>query len=155
MEPVSPGAGPGANPGAEAPSAGAATPGEVALPLRRLLADLAGDLPGVLSDRIHLLSLELQRAGIALAQMVALVVAIAVLAVTAWAALWVGLAAALIASGLHGGWVIAIVLVLNLGAAVLAAIKVRSLAALLGLPATVRRLTLSQPPLNSAQGATP
>ncbi|HEY6133911.1 MAG TPA: phage holin family protein [Rubrivivax sp.] len=145
-----------ARPAPQAAAAPAATPGDGALPLRRLLANLAGDLPGILSDRVHLLSLELQRAGIALAQMVALVVAIAVLAVTAWAAMWVGLAAALMAWGLHGGWVIAIVLGLNLGAALIATLKVRSLAALLGLPATVRQLTVAPPAAEATpQGALP
>jgi Putative Actinobacterial Holin-X, holin superfamily III len=114
-------------------------------PLSSLLRELAADLPGLVSDRVQLLSLEVRRAGLAMAQIVALVVAIGVLAVTAWTALWVGAAAALLHAGLALGWVVAIVIALNLGAAALAALRVRKLAPLLALPATVRRLTLPAP----------
>lgn len=129
---------------ASAPRAeGAAAP---ALSLPALLREIAGELPGLVSDRIQLLSLEVRRAGLALAQIVALVVAIAVLAVTAWIALWVGVAAALMAWGLGMGWTVAGVMGLNLGAAALALLRVRRLAPLLALPATVRRLTLPAAP---------
>ena len=127
-----------------------ADPAQSGLSLVQLFLSLAGDLPGLLSDRVHLLSLELRRAGIALAQIVGLVVAMAVLAVTAWAALWVGAAAALLAWGLHLGWVVVLVVLLNLGAAAAAAWRVRALASVLGLPATVRRLTIPKPPPASA-----
>jgi Putative Actinobacterial Holin-X, holin superfamily III len=106
---------------------------------------MVGDLPGLVSDRVHLLSLELRRAGLALAQIVALVVAIGVLAVTVWIGLWVGIAAALLAWGLGLGWVLAIVTGLNLGAVATALRRVRQLAPLLALPATARRLTLPAP----------
>lgn len=118
------------------PAAGQA-PGLIAA-ARGLLAEL----PGLVSDRVHLLSLELKRASRALAQMLALVVAAAVLAVTAWFALWAALAAAAIQAGMPWGWVALIVLVLNVGAAALAVSLAVKQARLLTLPATVRRLTV-------------
>lgn len=123
-------------------------PGPSAAPQPSWLASLQGllhELPGLISDRIVLLSLELQRAGQVLAKIVALIVAAAILAVTAWLALWGGVMVALINAGLH--WVAAslIVLVINLGACWWAVIRVRTLAPLLHLPATWRHLTLSQP----------
>ena len=117
--------------------AGAPPPGLLAA-LRGLLAEL----PGLVSDRVHLLSLELKRASRALAQMLALVVAAAVLSVTAWFALWAALAAAAIQAGMPWGWVAVIVLALNLGAAALAVLLALKQARLLTLPATVRRLTV-------------
>lgn len=103
------------------------------------------ELPGLISDRIELLSLELQRAGQVLAQIVALIVAAAILAVTAWLALWGGVMVALIGAGLHWAAASLIVLVINLGACGWAVARVRALAPLLHLPATRRHLTLSQP----------
>jgi len=107
------------------------------------LRDLLAELPGLVSDRVHLLSLELKRASRALAQMLALVVAAAVLSVTAWFALWAALAAAAIEAGMPWGWVAVIVLAVNLGAAALAIRLALKQARLLTLPATVRRLTVA------------
>jgi hypothetical protein len=109
----------------------------------QMLQALWLDLPGLVSDRVHLLTLELKRAGGALAVMLGLVIGAAVLASTAWIALWVGIAAALLHWGLAWGWVFLIVLALNLGGAVFALLRARSLAHLLTLPATVRRLTVA------------
>lgn len=134
-------AAPGIDPGPALAGPSGPTPGSIPT----LLRSLAGDLPGLVSDRIQLLSLELHRAGLALAQIVALVVAIAVLSVTAWLALWAGAAAALFALGLSTGWVVLIVVAANLGAAYWALRRVQRLAPLLALPATVRRLTIGKP----------
>lgn len=123
-------------------------PGSSATPQPSWLASLQGllhELPGLISDRIELLSLELQRAGQVLAQIVALIVAAAILAVTAWLALWGGVMVALIDAGLHWAAASLIVLVINLGACWWAVARVRALAPLLKLPATRRHLTLSQP----------
>lgn len=113
------------------------------------LQGLAHELPGLISDRIELLSLELQRAGQVLAQIVALIVAAAILAVTAWLALWGGVMLALINAGLHWAAASMIVLVINLGACWWAVARVRSLAPRLQLPATRRHLTLARPPAAS------
>jgi len=59
-------------------------------PLLSTLQEVWQELPGLISDRVELLSLELRRAGITLAQVVVLVLAAAILAVTAWLVLWGG-----------------------------------------------------------------
>lgn len=109
------------------------------------LQQLLRELPGVIGDRVHLLALELKRSGLALAQMVGLVVAVGVLLCTAWLALWVGIGVGLVQAGLGWGWTLLLVLLLNLGAAWLAAKRALSLARFLSLPATVRRLTATHP----------
>jgi len=113
------------------------------------LHGLVHELPGLISDRIELLSLELQRAGQVLAQIVALIVAAAILAVTAWLALWGGVMVALVNAGLHWAAASLIVLVINLGACWWAVARARALAPRLHLPATRRHLTLSRPPTPS------
>ena len=60
---------------------------------------LVSELPGLVSDRVTLLSLELRRAGQALAVMAALVIAAALLAVTAWLALWAAIGYACVDAG--------------------------------------------------------
>lgn len=124
------------------PAAGAGAPPSLLQSLRSLVADLQGQL----SDRVHLFSLEMKRAGLALAQMVALVVAASLFALTAWLALWIGLAAALIAWGLAWGWVWLVVLALNVAGIAFALQRARRLAHLLTLPATKRHLTVAQAP---------
>lgn len=106
---------------------------------------LLRDLPGVVSDRVHLLALELKRSGLALAQMVGLVVAAGVLLCTAWLALWTGIGVALVQAGVAWGWTLLLILLINLGAAWLAVKRALALARFLALPATLRRLTLSTP----------
>lgn len=109
--------------------------------LPKAIGALFADLPGLLTDRVHLLSLELQRATTALGQMVALGLLAAILLATAWLALWVGLAAAFLAVGLAWPWIVLLVLFVNIAAAVWAVLRVKSLAPLLALPATLRQLT--------------
>ena len=93
-------------------------PPDEAVSLPRAVGALFADLPGLLTDRVHLLSLELQRASNALGQMVALGLLAAILAATAWLTLWVGLAAAFLAVGLAWPWIVLLILVVNLSAAV-------------------------------------
>ena len=112
-----------------------------AMSLPKAAAALLHDLPGLLADRIHLLSLELRRAGAALAQMVVLGLLAAILCATAWLAMWVGITAALILAGLAWPWACGLVVLLNLAAAVWAGLRARALAPLLALPATLRRLS--------------
>jgi len=109
--------------------------------LPKAIGALFADLPGLLTDRVRLLSLELKRASNALGQMVALGLLAAILVATAWITLWVGLAAGCIALGLAWPWVVLLVLFVNLAAAVWAAMRIKALAPLLALPATPRRLT--------------
>ena len=124
----------------DAPTPPEAPPDEV-VSLPKAVSALFADLPGLLTDRVHLLSLELRRASNALGQMVALGLLAAILVATAWLALWVGLAAAFLAVGLAWPWIVLLVLFVNLSAAVWALMRVKALAPLLALPATLRRLT--------------
>jgi uncharacterized membrane protein YqjE len=116
-------------------------PPDEAVSLPKAIGALFADLPGLLTDRVHLLSLELQRASNALGQMVALGLLAAILFATAWLTLWVGLAAAFLAVGLAWPWIVLLVLFVNGAAAVWAVLRVKSLAPLLALPATLRQLT--------------
>jgi hypothetical protein len=137
----------------DAPTPPEATPDEVES-LPKAIGALFADLPGLLTDRVHLLSLELRRASNALGQMVALGLLAAILFATAWTALWVGLAMAFLAVGLAWPWIVLLVLFVNLSAAVWALMRVKALAPLLALPATLRRLTdsdaLERPPENES-----
>ncbi len=116
-------------------------PPDEAVSLPKAVGALFADLPGLLSDRVHLLSLELRRASNALGQMVALGLLAAILFATAWITLWVGLAAAFLAMGLAWPWIVLLVLFINVAAGIWAVMRVKALAPLLALPATLRRLT--------------
>ncbi len=108
------------------------------------LQSIGRELPALVSDRIDLLSLELQRAGQALAQIVALLVAVAILGVTGWLALWAGIVVGLVELGLHWSLALLLVLALNAGSAWLVLARLRLLLPLLRLPATRRHLTLGR-----------
>jgi hypothetical protein len=107
-----------------------------------LVQSLLRELPGLISDRVELLALELSRAGAALGKIAALGVAVAILGITAWAALWVGVVLGLLALDWHWAVALAVVILGNAGAAVWALLQMRRLAGLLKLPATRRHLTL-------------
>ncbi len=124
----------------DAPTPPEGPPDEI-VSLPKAVGALFADLPGLLTDRVKLLSLELQRAGAALGQMVALGLLAAILVATAWLAFWVGLAAAFLALGVKWPWIVLLVLFINLSAAAWAVMRVKALAPLLALPATLRRLT--------------
>jgi uncharacterized membrane protein YqjE len=109
------------------------------------LQGLAAELPGLLSDRIELFSLELHRLRLLLVQMVALIVAAAILGVTAWLALWGVAVGGLIRLGLHWAEALTIVLLINLLVCAPLALRVRALAALLNLSATRRHLGAAPP----------
>jgi hypothetical protein len=124
----------------DAPTPPEATPDDV-VSLPKAVSALFADLPGLLTDRVHLLALELRRASGAFGQMVALGLLAAILFATAWITLWVGLAAAFLAVGLAWPWIVLLVLFVNLAAAVWALLRVKALAPMLALPATLRRLS--------------
>lgn len=107
------------------------------------LQELLHELPGLVSDRVELASLELRRAGLALARMVVLVVAAAILGVTAWLALWAVLVGLLVQAGMHWAVALLIAIAVNAGVAAWAVQRARGMAGLLGLPATRRHLTVS------------
>jgi hypothetical protein len=128
-------------------SGGSSTPGQPQQSkpqqpgLLETLSAILTELPGLVSDRVDLLTLELKRAGRALALMVVLLVACAILGVTAWLALWTGLGVGMVQLGLHWALSLLVVLVLNAGAAWLAFLRIRAMLPLLRLPATRRHLT--------------
>lgn len=141
-----------AEPATETPPPGTPGPSAAELPasLLQQIQALARELPGLVSDRVELLSLELQRAAQSLLQVVALIVAVAILGVTMWLALWVTLVDLLIhAAGLPllGALLLAIA-VNGVVIAVLLA-RVRRLLPRLGLPATRRHLMVSPDPTPS------
>lgn len=104
------------------------------------LSALIGEIPGSVADRFRLLSLEVRRAGRSLALMIMLMIAAAILATTAWLALWAGLSVAAVRAGAPWLVVLLTVIAINLGAAWFALQRARSLIVHLALPATVRRL---------------
>lgn len=106
-----------------------------------ILQSLLRELPGLVSDRVELFTLELARAGAALGRLVGWLVAIAIVGVTAWLALWAALVAGLVQLGLHWTLAVLLVAVVNLAAVGVGVQQVRRLAGQLSLPATRRHLT--------------
>lgn len=104
---------------------------------------LLRELPGLFSDRVELFTLELARASGALGRIVAWLVSIAVVGVTAWLALWTGIGVGLVRLGLHWALALSLVLAVNLVAVAVGLQQVRRLARQLSLPATRRHLTLA------------
>lgn len=121
-------------------------PPKAATSFLQTVFDLLNELPGIVSDRVQLLTLELRRARQALGRIVLLGVAAALLALTAWFALWIGLLIAAMQFEYGWAWMLALILILNVGGAWLAVARIRRLAAFLALPATVRRLTVAATP---------
>lgn len=124
----------------DAPTPPEGPPDEI-VSLPKAIGALLADLPGILTDRVRLLSLELRRATNALGQIVALGLLAAILVATAWLGFWLGLAAAFLALGIAWPWIVLLVLFINLSAAVWCVMRVKRLVPLLALPATLRRLT--------------
>jgi hypothetical protein len=119
-----------------------------AVPVReeKLLDSLQGlwnDARGALSDRVELFSVELGSAVRAGGQILMLVVAAAVVGVTAWLAAWGVVVGVLIALGAPWWVALLIVLVVNLGAALFALSRAKKMLPKLSLPATRRHLTLA------------
>lgn len=126
---------PGADPGAAAPAS-----------LLDQVHALWRELPGLVSDRVELLSLELQRAAQALLQIVALTVAVAILGVTAWLMLWAAAVHLLVQAGMSPPLALLLAIALNGLAIALALLRVRRLLPRLKLPATRRHLMISPDP---------
>ena len=142
-------------PSAGAPRSGPAAAAPSAPSLPEQLQALWRDLPGLVSDRLELFTLELQRAARALAEIVALGVAVAILGVTAWLLLWVGALRLLVLAGLplEGGLLVA--LLVNGLVIVLALRRVRALLPRLKLPATRRHLVPPDPDEEQAHDRAP
>jgi uncharacterized membrane protein YqjE len=108
----------------------------------QLLKAMWQEVPGLLSDRVELLSLELERARGALVRIVALTVAAAVLGVTSWLLLWAAAIFGLLALGLDILWTLLLVLGVNVVATLWVVALARAQFPRLGLPATRRHLTV-------------
>lgn len=121
----------------------------------RMVQDIWRDIPGLLSDRVELLTLELKRAGMALVRLVMLVVAIAVFSVTAWLLLWGGIVAALVQAGLPLAAVLFAALAVNLLGLWLAVSRARFLLPRLSLPASRRHLMIGPPHPPGGAAASP
>ena len=135
------------------PRPAAATRPADGLPLAQLLKALLEDIPGLLSDRIPLVALELKRARLALVQLVGMLLAAVIMAATAWIAVWGLLVAAAVIYGLPW-WCIGVGAILfNLLGGWLALRRARALAEFLALPATFRRLTIAPAPPPAGPGA--
>ena len=119
------------------------------------LQSIIKELPALVSDRVDLLSLELQRAGKALTQIVVLIVAGTILGITAWLVLWSAIVVGLVSLGMPLAVTLFLVLAINIGAAVWALMRVRKLVPLLGLPATRRHLMVTPSPLPPAGAPDP
>ena len=111
------------------------------------LRGILRELPGLVSDRVELLSLEVSRAGRALAQIALMMVAATILGVTAWVLLWVAIVRGLVALGLAWPWAYLLALLLNAGAIWVAFLRIKKQLPLLALPATRRHLTLTPSPV--------
>lgn len=127
---------------------GPGQPGQPHAPasLRRQLRALWRELPGLFSDRVELLSLELQRAARSLAEIVALIVGMAILGVTAWLALWAALVGLLVRAGLPLTVALLLAIAVNVGVILLALRRMRRLLPRLSLPATRRHLMVTPDP---------
>lgn len=111
------------------------------------LGGMLGELRGMFADRVELLSLELQRAGLALVHIAFLGLALTVLGLTGWFLLWGLLIAALVlAAELH--WVLALLLALAVHALLAGWVvyRIKHLLPTLSLPATRRRLVFEPLP---------
>ena len=105
------------------------------------LHGLLDDLRGAVGERVELLSLELSAAVDAAVQILVLLVATAIVAVTAWLAMWAVLVGLLVEAGLGWVWALLAVAALNVVATMVALAYARRLLPRLGMPATRRRLT--------------
>ncbi|MBK8018514.1 MAG: phage holin family protein [Betaproteobacteria bacterium] len=148
METPTPSPASAADPRASESRAGAASGGGTASDgaspgLSGLVQQLLGELPGLVSDRVHLLALELRRAAIALAWLGMLVVASGVLLCTAWLAIWAGIGWLLLQAGASPGGVCLLIVAANLLTTALLAGLAKRLARHVNLSATMRRLTLA------------
>lgn len=115
-----------------------------------VLQSLLADMPGMVAERAHLLALELRLARASLVQILMCVLAAALMASTAWMALWIATAAIVIQAGLDWAWALAATMAVNAGLALWMGLRIRALLPRLTLPATLRRLTLQSAPEGAA-----
>ncbi len=110
-----------------------------------LIGGLLSELPGLVSDRVELLSLELQRAGLALLHMVCLGLVLTVLGMSGWLIVWALLMIGMVAVGLSWAMALGVALLVHGLLGWWAVNRIRRLLPTLGLPATRRQLTFKAP----------
>ncbi|PTT86397.1 hypothetical protein DBR42_13695 [Pelomonas sp. HMWF004] len=130
----------------DSPPPGAPGQGHSTASLLRQFKAVWRELPGLVSDRVELLSLELQRAAQSLVEIVVLLVGVAILGITAWLCLWAALVGLMVSLGLPLFAALLVAVGLNLLATMVAVHRVRGLLPRLQLPATRRHLMLSPDP---------
>jgi uncharacterized membrane protein YqjE len=113
--------------------------------LTELIGGLFSELPGLVSDRVELLSLELQRAGLGLLHMALLGVGLTVLGISGWLIVWGLVLLGLVAAGLPWVWSLGLALLVHVGLVWWTVSRIRRLLPTLGLPATRRQLMFRAP----------
>jgi hypothetical protein len=113
--------------------------------LGSLFGGLLSELPGLVSDRVELLSLELQRAGLALLHITCLGIALTVLGMAGWLILWGLITMGLVAAGLPWALALGVALLVHVAMGWWAVNRIRRLLPTLGLPATRRQLMFRAP----------
>lgn len=113
--------------------------------LAALFGGLLSELPGLVSDRVELLSLELQRAGLALLHITCLGLVLTVLGMAGWLLVWALLMIGLVAAGLSWAMALGGALLVHVLLAWWAMNRIRRLLPSLGLPATRRQLMFRAP----------
>ena len=114
--------------------------------LRQALIALVEDIPGLLSDRVRLLLLELRRARSSLAGIAVAGAAGVVFALTGWLAAWVLVVFLLFRAGVPWEGGLAAVLLINGAGVWIALHRIGVLLEKLALSATVRRLNMAPAP---------
>lgn len=109
------------------------------------LRRIVDEAPGLVSDRVRLLALELERAKDVFVALVGLFVVVVVLGLSAWLFLCVAAIASLHEAGIEWRFGAAIVAAVNLIGVALAVRMALARVPLLTLPATLRHLTLTDP----------
>lgn len=99
----------------------------------------------MVSDRVELLSLELQRAGLALLHITCLGLALTVLGMAGWLIVWALALIGLVAVGLSWAMALGVALLAHVLLGWWAVMRIRHLLPTLGLPATRRQLMFRAP----------
>jgi len=119
----------------------AASTGDPPAPMGQGLKEIWRELPGLLTDRVDLLALEIKRAGAALVKLAMLVVAATVLIVTVWLLAWATAITAMVGAGLPVAVALALMLAVNAAALWWAWLRAQALLKRVNLSATFRHLT--------------
>ena len=127
-----------------APQTGEPSSGPV--PLMQVAMSLLHELPGLVRDRLELMGLEVKRAAGVLVTMVLMVVAAAIMAMTAWALLWALLVSLMVLAGVLPWGALSIALAVNVAVAAVLLWQARLRWAQLDLPATRRHLSFTPSP---------